>query len=153
MRLNEDDIEHVLTQKGVEQPKVKDIMSEIKRLEDEEAERAKLQASTRKKKKMVLVASDPDDRFVQVVDCPVWVLQMNEEDNHTDVIDKINSATYAYNNDVLNGKKKNSRKNPVYKVSESLEQVTAKYFKEEEISVKTKEPTVIVRTDNQIPQS
>jgi hypothetical protein len=78
---------------------------------------------------------------------------MNEEDNHTDVIEKINSATYAYNNDVLNGKKKNSRKNPVYKVSESLEQVTAKYFKEEEISVKTKEPTVIVRTDNQIPQS
>ena len=58
MRLNEDDIEHVLTQKGVEQPKVKDIMTEIKRLEDEEAERAKLQASTRKKKKMVLVASD-----------------------------------------------------------------------------------------------
>ena len=45
------------------------------------------------------------------------------------------------------------RKNPVYKVSESLEQVTAKYFKEEEISVKTKEPTVIVRTDNKIPQS
>ena len=45
------------------------------------------------------------------------------------------------------------RKNPVYKVSESLEQVTAKYFKEEEISVKTKEPTVIVRTDNQIPKS
>ena len=38
MRLNEDDIEHVLTQKGVEQPKVKDIMTEIKRLEDEEAE-------------------------------------------------------------------------------------------------------------------
>lgn len=152
MRLNEDDIEHVLTQKGVEQPKVKDIMTEIKRLEDEEAERAKLQASTRKKKKMVLVASDPEDRFVQVVDCPVWVVQMNEEDNHTDVIEKINSATYAYNNDVLNGKKK-SKKNPVYKVSESLEQVTAKYFKEEEISVKTKEPTVIVRTDNKIPQS
>ena len=50
-------------------------------------------------------------------------------------------------------KKKSSKKNPVYKVSESLEQVTAKYFKEEEISVKTKEPTVIVRTDNKIPQS
>ena len=31
--------------------------------------------------------------------------------------------------------KKSSKKNPVYKVSESLEQVTAKYFKEEEISV------------------
>ena len=69
------------------------------------------------------------------------------------MIEKINSATYAYNNDVLNGNKKNSRKNPVYKVSESLEQVTAKYLKEEEISVKTKEPTVIVRTDNQIPKS
>ena len=153
MRLNEEDIEHVLTQKGVDQPRVKDIMSEIKRLEDEEAERAKLQSASRKKKKMVLVASDPDDRYAQVVDCPVWVVQMNEEDNHTDVVEKINKATYAYNNDVLNGQKESSRKNPVYKVSESLEQVTAKYFKEEEISVKTKEPTVIVRTDNQIPQS
>tara|TARA_A100001037_G_scaffold63293_1_gene55363 strand:+ start:69894 stop:70355 length:462 start_codon:yes stop_codon:yes gene_type:complete len=153
MRLNEDDIEHVLTQKGVEQPKVKDIMSEIKRLEDQEAELARQKAATRKKKKMVLVASDPDDRFVQVVDCPVWVVQMNEEDNHTDVVEKISQATYAYNNDVLNGNKKSSKKNPVYKVSESLEQVTAKYFTEQEISVKTKEPTVIVRTDNEIPQS
>ena len=152
MRLKEDDIEHVLTQKGIEQPKVKDIMSEIKRLEDQEAELAKQQAASRKKKKMVLVASDPDDRFVQVVDCPVWVVQMNEEDNHTDVVEKISQATYAYNNDVLNGKK-TSTKNPVYKVSESLEQVTAKYFTEQEISVKTKEPTVIVRTDNEIPKS
>ena len=101
---------------------------------------------------MVLVASDPDDRFIQVVDCPVWVVQMNEEDNHTDVVEKISQATYAYNNDILNGKKKSSTKNPVYKVSESLEQVTAKYFTEQEISVKTKEPTVIVRTDNEIPK-
>ena len=153
MRLKEDDIEHVLMQKGVDQPKVKDIMSEIKRLEDEEAQRAKLQAASRKKKKMVLVASDPEDRFTQVVDCPVWVVQMNEDDNHTELLDKIHSAAYSYNNDVLNGKKKNSRKNPVYKVSEVLEQVTAKYFTEEEISVKTKEPTVIVRTDNKVPQS
>ena len=45
---------------------------------------------------MVLVASDPDDRFVQVVDCPVWVVQMNEEDNHTDVIDKINNIIFEY---------------------------------------------------------
>ena len=66
---------------------------------------------------------------------------MNEEDNHTDVIEKINSATYAYNNDVLNGKR--SLQKIVYKVSESLEQVTAKYFKEEEISVKTKEPKLL----------
>jgi|TARA_B110000495_G_scaffold49432_1_gene41369 hypothetical protein len=153
MRLKEDDIEHVLTQKGVEQPKVKDIMSEIKRLEDQEAELAKQQSAARKKKKMVLVASDPDGRFAQVVDCPVWVVQMNEEDNHTDVVEKINNATYAYNNDILSGQTKSSKKNPVYKVSESLEQVSAKYFKEEEISVKTKEPTVIVRTDNAIPKS
>ena len=46
-----------------------------------------------------------------MVDYAVWVLQMNEEDNHTEIIEKINKATYAYNNDVLNGKKKNSRKN------------------------------------------
>ena len=54
MRLNEDDIEHVLTQKGVEQPKVKDIMTEIKRLEDEEAERAKLQCQVARKRRWCL---------------------------------------------------------------------------------------------------
>jgi hypothetical protein len=152
MRITEDDIELVLTKQGVAQPQVKDIMSEIKRLEEEEAELARQQKAQRKKKKMVLVASDPEDRFVQVVDCPVWVVQMNEDDNHTELLDKIHSAAYSYNNDVLNGKKKSSRKNPVYKVSEVLEQVTAKYFNEEEISVKTKEPTIIVRTDNKVPQ-
>ena len=60
---------------------------------------------------------------------------------------------YAYNNDVLNYNKKNSKKNPVYKVRKVFGEISiAKYFKEEEITVKTKEPTVIVRTDNQIPQ-
>ena len=153
MRITEEDIEHVLNQKGVDQPRVESIMSEIKRLENQEAELAAAKKATRKKKKFVLVASDPEDRYVKVVECPVWVVQMNDEDNHTDVVEKISRATYEYNNDVLNGNKKSSKKNPVYKISESLEQVTAKYFADEDISVKTKEPTVIVRTDNEIPKS
>ena len=153
MRITEEDIEHVLNQKGVEQPRVESIMSEIKRLENQEAELAAAKKAQRKKKKFVLVASDPEDRYVKVVECPVWVVQMNDEDNHTDVVEKISRATYEYNNDVLNGNKKSSKKNPVYKISESLEQVTAKYFADEDISVKTKEPTVIVRTDNEIPKS
>ncbi len=153
MRITEDDIEHVLNQKGIDQKRVELIMSEIKRLENQEAELARAKANTRKKKKFVLVASDPEDRYAKVVECPVWVVQMNDEDNHTDIVEKISRATYEYNNDVLNGSKKSSKKNPVYKISESLEQVTAKYFTDEEISVKTKEPTVIVRTDNEIPKS
>ena len=153
MRITEDDIEHVLNQKGIDQKRVELIMSEIKRLENQEAELAAAKKAARKKKKFVLVASDPEDRYVKVVECPVWVVQMNDEDNHTDVVEKISRATYEYNNDVLNGNKKSSKKNPVYKISESLEQVTAKYFTDEEISVKTKEPTVIVRTDNEIPKS
>ena len=153
MRLTEEDIEHVLNQKGVDQPRVESIMLEIKRLENQEAELAAAKKAQRKKKKFVLVASDPEDRYVKVVECPVWVVQMNDEDNHTDVVEKISRATYEYNNDVLNGNKKSSKKNPVYKISESLEQVTAKYFADEDISVKTKEPTVIVRTDNEIPKS
>ena len=153
MRITEEDIEHVLNQKGVDQPRVESIMSEIKRLENQEAELAAAKKAQRKKKKFVLVASDPEDRYVKVVECPVWVVQMNDEDNHTDVVEKISRATYEYNNDVLNGNKKSPKKNPVYKISESLEQVTAKYFADEDISVKTKEPTVIVRTDNEIPKS
>ena len=153
MRLTEEDIEHVLNQKGVDQPRVESIMLEIKRLENQEAELAAAKKAERKKKKFVLVASDPEDRYAKVVECPVWVVQMNDEDNHTDVVEKISRATYEYNNDVLNGNKKSSKKNPVYKISESLERVQAKYFADEDISIKTKEPTVIVRTDNEIPQS
>ena len=153
MRLTEEDIEHVLNQKGVDQPRVESIMLEIKRLENQEAELAAAKKAERKKKKFVLVASDPEDRYAKVVECPVWVIQMNDEDNHTDVVDKISRATYEYNNDVLNGNKKSSKKNPVYKISESLERVQSKYFADEDISVKTKEPTIIVRTDNEIPQS
>lgn len=153
MRITEEDIEHVLNQKGVDQPRVESIMLEIKRLENQEAELAAAKKAERKKKKFVLVASDPDDRYAEVVECPVWVVQMNDEDNHTDVVEKISRATYEYNNDVLNGNKKSSKKNPVYKISESLERVQSKYFADEDISVKTKEPTIIVRTDNEIPQS
>ena len=106
MRITEEDIEHVLNQKGVDQPRVESIMLEIKRLENQEAELAAAKKATRKKKKFVLVASDPEDRYAKVVECPVGVIQMNDEDNHTDVVDKISRATYDYNNDVLNGNKK-----------------------------------------------
>ena len=114
MRITEEDIEHVLNQKGVDQPRVESIMSEIKRLENQEAELAAAKKAQRKKKKFVLVASDPEDRYVKVVECPVWVVQMNDEDNHTDVVEKISRATYEYNNDVLNGNKKSSKKKARY---------------------------------------
>jgi len=97
------------------------------------------------KKQFVILVSDPEGKLPKD-DFVGWVLQIPEEDNVGTTPDRICRAAYDFNDT-----KKGSLL-PVSTIGETLENVPAKHFKEYNTWVKTKEPVLIVRTDNQVPK-
>jgi hypothetical protein len=76
-----------------------------------------------------------------------WVFQMPEDEDPRDVIDLLKKAGYNYN------ASKKGRKYPVGSMAAIIENVGAKYMKPYNISIKTKEPVLLIRTDNVLPRS
>ncbi|KXU34917.1 hypothetical protein AXK12_06715 [Cephaloticoccus capnophilus] len=97
------------------------------------------------KKQFVILVSDPEHKLPKD-DFVGWVLQIPEEDNVGTTPDRICRAAYDFNDT-----KKGSLL-PVSTIGETLENVPAKHFKEYNTWVKTKEPVLVVRTDNQVPK-
>ena len=96
------------------------------------------------KKQFVVLVSDPEGRFPKH-DFAGWVLQIPEEDSPVTTQDRINRAVYDFN------ASKKGRMLPAKTVGEALENVPAKFFKEQQVWVKTKTPVLILTTDNSIP--
>lgn len=76
-----------------------------------------------------------------------WVYQMPENEDPRDVVDLLKKAGYNYN------ASKKGRKYPVNTIGAIIEGVGAKFMKPYNLSLKTKEPVLIVRTDNILPRS
>lgn len=97
------------------------------------------------KKQFVFLISDPEDRFPKT-DFAGWVLQLPEDESPATVQDRINRAAYDYN------ATRKGRLYPAKTVGEALENVPAKNFKEVEVWVKTKNPVIVLKTNNEIPK-
>ena len=96
------------------------------------------------KKQYVILVSDPDGKMPKH-DFAGWVLQIPEEDSPVTTQDRINRAVYDFN------ASKKGRLLPAKTVGEALENVPAKFFKEQATWVKTKTPVLVCVTNNQIP--
>jgi hypothetical protein len=97
------------------------------------------------KKQWVILVSDPEHRFPKD-DFVGWVLQIPEEDSAATTQDRIFRSVYDFNTT------KRGRLLPVKTVGEAIENVPAKQFKECDLTVKTKTPVLVLRTDNIIPK-
>jgi len=98
------------------------------------------------KKQFVILLSDPEGRLPKT-DFAGWILQLPEDESVATAQERIFKAAYEYNR---------SRKGKLYPaktVGEALENVPAKHFKEVELWVKTKNPVLMLRTDNEIPKT
>lgn len=76
-----------------------------------------------------------------------WVYQMPDNEDPRDVVDLLKKAGYNYN------ASKKGRKYPVNTIGAIIEGVGAKFMKPYNLSLKTKEPVLIVKTDNILPRS
>lgn len=97
------------------------------------------------KKQYGILVSDKDG--VIKSDLVGWVFQMPENEDTRDVIEHIKKAAYNFN------ASKKGRKYPVNTIGQAIEGVGNKFFKPYNVSLKTKEPVLVITTDNVLPRS
>ena len=96
------------------------------------------------KKQFVMMVSDPEGEL-EGKNYTGWVLQIPEEDSPYVSEERLIKGAYEYN------ATKKGRRMPVKSVGEACEVVPARIYKEQNIWVKTKEPVLIVRSNNVLP--
>ena len=97
------------------------------------------------KKQWVILLSDPEHRLPKD-DFAAWVVQIPESESPATTRDRILRGAYDFN------ASKKGRLLPVKTVGDAFENVPAKHYKEAELWVKTKEPVIVLRTNNEIPK-
>lgn len=96
------------------------------------------------KKQWVIMISDPEGRLPET-DFAGWVLQIPENESVATTQERVFRAVYEFNTT------KKGRLLPAKTIGEALESVPAKHFKEAGVWVKTKNPVLMLRTDNEVP--
>lgn len=97
------------------------------------------------KKQFVVIVSDPEGKLPND-DFAAWVLQMPEDGNVRDVLPLVWDSAWAFN------VSKKGRLLPVKTVGDAIENVSAKFFKERGVWIKTKTPVLVIKSDNLIPR-
>ena len=97
------------------------------------------------KKQFVVIVSDPHGKFTDM-DYTGWVVQIPEDENPATALESLHKGVYDFN---ISPK---GRRLPIKTVAEACEFGSAKIYKEHKIWIKTKEPVLIVRSDNKIPR-
>lgn len=123
--------------------KINDILHDIEmELQAEEEEKANRPPPVKKQFSIVLADSEG---LLAEKDLTGWVVQIPEDDGVTVAPERIIRAAYEYNTTPK------GRRMPVQTIGDACEVVSAKFFKEQNIWVKTKIPVLAVTTDNTIP--
>jgi len=142
-KIDVETLKFILQRNETDIRKINEIMQEVEmELKAEEEERANRPPAV--KKQFSIVLSDNEGLLTEK-DLVGWVVQIPEEDSVTAAPERIIRAAYEYNTTPK------GRRMPVQTIGEACEVVTAKFFKEQNIWVKTKVPVFAVSTNNQIP--
>lgn len=96
------------------------------------------------KKQFVMLVSDPEERLAET-HLVGWVLQIPEEDSPYVVSERLIRSAYEFN------QTKKGRRLPVKTIAEVCEHVPVRITKEQNVWIKTKEPVLLVRSDNLVP--
>jgi len=145
-----DQIELTARSVGIDSKKIEALIHDLAQSIQEEKERQ--EGVSREKKQHIVIANTEglsEDIIKALPEIPIVVVQCPENSDHNEVLGNIHRASYNFNADI--GKKKNSKKNPVKKVFEAILNVTRKHFKEVGVTVNSKEPVILIATDNLIP--
>lgn len=117
---------------------IEDIQTELQANSDEEQ-------APPIKKQFVIVVSDPEGK-IEGLDLTGWVVQIPEEDSVFSTAERIHKAAYDFN------ASPKGKRLPVRSIGEALEVIPAKFFKEHQAWVKTKEPVLLISTKNELPR-
>lgn len=134
----------ILQRNNIEVRKVAEIIEDVNtELEIQAAEKENRPPPV--KKQFVILVSDPD-RKLEGVDYTGWVLQIPEDDSPYTAPERLIRAAYEYNTTPK------GQRLPLQTIGETCEVAPARITKEEQVWVKTKEPILVVTTDNLVPK-
>ena len=97
------------------------------------------------KQQYVMLVSDTNKIITK--DLVGWVLQIPENDDVATVVDSIKKGAYNFN------ASKKGQKYPVSSIGQAIANVPNKFFKTENLKIKTKEPVYVLTTNNVLPKS
>ncbi len=134
-------VKRILKRASLDQNKFSEIIGELQSAVQEEEEEVDKPAPI--KKQFVVLVADSEG-VLKDKELVGWVLQMPEEEAMQSIGDKVAKVAKAFN------LSKKGRRFPVETVGETCENVPAKIFKEQKLWLKTKEPVLLVATDNHL---
>jgi len=97
------------------------------------------------KQQFVILVSDTTGIITK--DLVGWVLQIPENDDVATVLDSIKNGAYNFN------ASKKGQKYPVSSIGQTIANVPNKFFKTNNLKIKTKEPVYVLTTNNVLPRS
>jgi len=141
-------VKSIIERNEVEVRKRNQILQDIKHVLEQEAMDKEMKPPTLKKE-FVIIVSDPLGAIARAYPGGIsgWVTQIEEGESPQSALDKLHAAAYEFN------ASPKGRKFPVETVGEACETVKAKFFKDAGVWIKTKEPVLVVATDNRIPKA
>jgi hypothetical protein len=120
-------------------------IDEAAKPEEAAEETAEEEGEPKPKQQFVIVVSDPNKLIIN--DLVGWVLQIPEDSDVATVLDSVKKGAYNFN------ASKKGRKYPVSSIGQAIANVPSKFFKTENLKIKTKEPVYVVTTNNILPKS
>ena len=133
-----EDVEFALTKNQIESDKAKSLIEDLQAMLDEEA----AIAEPKNPKEYMILVSDPDG--VITTDLVGWPVQILEGEDPKSVVERISKATAEYHNT------KKGKKEKCENLGQAIEFATRKFFTENEVWPKTKEPVLLVTTNNEL---
>jgi len=97
------------------------------------------------KKQNVIMISDPTGELREK-DIVGWIAQIPEDDDILETVPRIHRAAHEFNTTPK------GIRMPVETVGEACEVISAKFFKEQNVWIKSKTPLLILPVDNKIPR-
>ena len=135
-------VKHILQRNSLEITQVNQIVNEIE--EELKIQQEENPPTPRVKKQFCIMVSDPEGVMPEK-DLVGWVMQIPEEDSPVVSEERLVRSAYEFN------QTPKGRRMPVKSIGEACEAVPPRILKEQNLWVKTKEPVLILKTNNQIP--
>jgi hypothetical protein len=134
MKIDKDIVEQVLCDYIDMATRVK-IINDIER----EVEQNKPEREKNPKKQFVAIAVTDNPDFEEV---PLFIAQIEEGDDHNTIVDRITHATAEHNNTPK------GQKFPIDTLGGAMQETKRKFITEKKVWIKSKEPVIIVRSND-----
>jgi len=138
----------IIERNDVEPSKRNQIMQDIKRVLEQEAQEKEMRPPTEKKEFVILI-SDPKGVIAAAYPQGVvgWVLQIPEGEAPHGALGSLHASAYDHN------ASPSGRKFPVETIGEACETLPPKITKEHKVWIKNKEAVLVLTTDNILPKA